>query len=139
MSEQELKFGYVTYEEVVPITSEFAKNLLQGKIVGNKCSKCGQVYLPPRSGCSKCLSRDLVPYEIESPEATLRAFTVIHFAPESFSDKAPYIVAIGEFADGTGVLAHLTGITSMPQVGMKIKLVAQEIDKGRVVYKFVKA
>ncbi len=138
MSEQELKFGYITYEEVVPITSEFAQNLLQGKIVGNKCSKCGHVYLPPRSGCSKCFSRDLVPHEVP-PEATLRAFTVIHFPPESFSDKAPYIVAIGEFQDGTSVLAHLTGVTSMPQVGMKMKMVAQEIDKGRVVYKFVKA
>ncbi len=138
MSEQQaIKFGYITYEETVPLTSEFAQNLLEGKIVGKVCNNCKAKYLPPRNGCSKCFSRDLSPFEV-SPEATLKAFTVIHFPPESFADKAPYIVAIGEFEDGTAVLAHLTGMTAMPQVGMKIKLVGQKIAQDRVVYKFVK-
>ncbi len=138
VSEQEYKFGYVTYEEPVPLTSEFAKNLLEGKVIGNQCTKCGAKYLPPRNGCSKCFNRDLVPFEV-NPEATLRAFTVIHFAPESFTDKAPYIVAVGQMENGLGVLAHLVGVTSMPKVGMQMKLVAQKLDQDRVVYKFVKA
>ncbi len=139
MSSQEtMKFGYVTYEEVVPIASEFAKYLEEGKIMGNRCKKCDTKFLPPRSGCNKCFSTDMEYFEVK-PEATLRGFTVIHFAPESFSDKAPYIVAVGELENGLSVLAHLVGVTSMPDVGMKMKLVPQKISKDRIVYKFTKA
>ena len=70
----------------------------------------------------------MTPIEIKT-EGTLKAFTVIRFAPDNMSDKAPYVVAIGELEDGISVLAHLVGITSMPKVGMKIKLKSQKLKK----------
>ena len=138
MSEK-IKFGHVVYEEEpIPLVEDFARSLLDGKIIAKKCSNCGTVYLPPRGGCNKCFSGTMEDYEIK-PEATLTAFTVIHFAPESMADKAPYIAAIGKFEEGVSLLAHLVGVTSMPKVGMKMKLVAQKVGNDRVVYKYVKA
>ena len=137
-TEEVIKFGHVSYEETYPIVSKFAKNLQDGKIVGNRCTNCSKLFLPPRNGCNKCFSTELEDVEIGN-EAVLTAFTVIHFAPESFSDKAPYIAAIGKFNEGVSLLAHLVGVTSMPQVGMKMKLVPQELGKNKIVYKFVKA
>jgi len=138
MSQEELKFGYVTYEETYPLVSEFAQKLKDGKLVASQCKKCEKLYLPPRAGCNQCFSSEMVEKEIGN-NAVLTAFTVIHFAPESFSDKAPYIAAIGKFEEGVSLLAHLVGVTSMPTVGMKLKLVPQELGKSRIVYKFIKA
>lgn len=138
MSEN-IKFGHVVYEnEPIPIVDEFVRNLLDDKIIAKKCNNCGTVYLPPRVGCNKCFSGTMEDYEIKS-DATLTAFTVIHFAPESMADKAPYIAAVGKFEEGVSLLAHLVGVTSMPKVGMKMKLVPQKIGKDRVVFKYVKA
>ncbi len=138
MSEEKLNFGHVSYEETYPLVSHFSKKLKDGRLIGSKCSKCGKVFLPPRRGCNNCFSTEMEEIEIGT-EATMTAFTVIHFAPESFSDKAPYIAAIGKFEEGVSLLAHLVGVTSMPSVGMKMKLVPQEIGKNRIVYKFIKA
>lgn len=133
----ELKFGHVTYEPEIPLVDEFATKLLDGKIVASKCENCGQKFLPPRNGCNKCFSSNMSFEEI-NPDAEMTAFTVIHFAPESMSDKAPYIAAIGKFEGGYSLLAHLVGVTSMPEVGMKMKLVPQKLGSDRVVYKFTK-
>jgi uncharacterized OB-fold protein len=131
-----IKFGHVTYETGIPIMDEFISKLLEDKLVASEC-ECGQKFLPPRSGCNKCYRKNMKLVEIK-PEATLKAFTVIHFAPESLADKAPYIAAIGEFEEGLQLLAHLVGVTSMPTVGMKMKLVSQKLSSDRVVYKFTK-
>jgi len=72
-----------------------------------------------------------------SQEATLFTYSVIMFAPESMSDKAPYVVAIGEFDNGTRLLAHLFANPNALKVGMKIKIVPQQLDKNRITVKYV--
>ena len=137
MEEKELKFGYISYEQSIPVVSAFGKNLLAGKLTASACKKCNAVYLPPRTGCNKCFCNEMEEKEIP-PEAELTSFTVIHFAPESFSDKAPYIAALGKFSGGHSLLAHLVGVTEMPEIGLKMKLVPQRLGENRVAYKFVK-
>ena len=40
---------------------KFYDGLEQKKIVGNKCTKCGMVYVPPRQFCGKC--NELLPLD----------------------------------------------------------------------------
>ncbi|MHA2090750.1 MAG: Zn-ribbon domain-containing OB-fold protein [Candidatus Kariarchaeaceae archaeon] len=128
------KFGHVSTEDYPTITQKFADNLMQDKFIGNECKECGMKYFPPRSACEN-LHSDMVDITVPT-EATLKAFTIIHFAPDNMASKAPYVVAIGELENGLSVLAHLVGITSQPKVGQKIKLKSQKIEDDRVIYKF---
>lgn len=128
------KFGFVSVEDYVTLIQEFSANLLRGNFYGNKCNTCNRKYFPPRSGCEE-FHNDMENYSI-STDAELKAFTIIHFAPDNMADKAPYVVAIGEIEPGLRVLAHLVGITSKPKVGMKMKLKMQKLSEDRAVYKF---
>jgi len=129
-------FGYVSFLNQTEEVERLLEGLEQGKLVTSKCSKCGEVYLPPRSDCAACISSQMV-YEEISPQATLYTYTIIHFAPESMVKMQPYIVAVGEFSNGARVLAHLHTTPSKLKVGMPIKLTKQELEGDRMTYKFV--
>ena len=59
-------------------------------------------------------------------EATLVTYTHVQVTPASFVNDDPYIIAIGEFANGLKVLAWLEGITvKTAKVGMKLTLEAR--------------
>ncbi|MGQ4873311.1 MAG: Zn-ribbon domain-containing OB-fold protein [Promethearchaeia archaeon] len=58
-------------------TDKFYDGLEQKKIIGNKCPKCGNVFVPPRKFCGKC--NELIPLEdnlVDLPDTgTLINFT----------------------------------------------------------------
>ena len=130
------KFGYVSLLNQTEEVEKLLEGLQQGKLVTSKCKRCGEVYLPPRMDCASCIGSEMV-YEEISPEATLYSYTIIHFAPESMTKMQPYIVAIGEFSNGTRLLAHLHTVPSKLRVGMPLKLTKQELEGDRMTYKFV--
>lgn len=132
-----MKFGLVSVEDYPAVMDAFATNLMDDKFIGNKCKTCGKKYFPPRRACEN-FHEEMEDYEV-STEATMKAYTVIHFAPDSLSDKAPYVAVIGELEPGIKVLAHLVGLMSKPKVGMKMKLKSQKVDDERVYYKFIPA
>ncbi|OLS29113.1 MAG: hypothetical protein HeimC2_03080 [Candidatus Heimdallarchaeota archaeon LC_2] len=132
-----MKFGHVTSEEYPAIVQEFAENIMEDKFIGNKCKTCSAKYFPPRRACEN-LHSEMENFEV-STDATLKAFTIIHFAPDNMASKAPYVIAIGELEEGIRVLAHLVGISAQPKVGMKMKLKSQKLTEDRSVYKFTPA
>ncbi len=45
-------FMHLEYEEVLcPVVRRYASALMEGKLIGHKCPKCGLVYAPPRGYC----------------------------------------------------------------------------------------
>ena len=133
------KFGEISYEDYPTLTNDFVTLLKDDKIVASVCSECSEKYFPPRTACINFHSPDAMKHEEISRNATLVAFTIIRFAPDSHADKAPYVVAIGEMEGGFRVLAHLVGVTSLPKIGMKLELKTQTVGNDRAFYKFVKA
>lgn len=133
------KFGEISYEDYPKLTDSFVTQLRDGKIVANRCKICSEKYFPPRSACVNFHDPAEMEYFEISNKGELKAFTIIHFAPDSHADKAPYIVAIGQMEDGFRLLAHLVGVTSKPKIGMSLQLKAQSVGKDRAVYKFSKA
>ena len=77
-----------------PFTVEqFYKHVLEGKLLGAKCRRCGKVHLPPRPLCNECFSKEFDWVELP-PYGTLLTYTVIHVAPPQFQAMAPYTVGI---------------------------------------------
>jgi uncharacterized OB-fold protein len=96
--------------EQPPFTIEqFNKNVLQGRLMGGKCRKCGKVHLPPRPLCDSCYSKDLEWIEI-SPKGKLLTYTVIHVAPAQFQEMAPYAVGIVQFENGSRLPGMIRGV-----------------------------
>lgn len=132
-------FGYVFDKlQRSPFMEQFVGYLKEGKIMATKCTRCGAKHFPPREHCT-CLSSEVEWMEV-TPEATLKAFTMINFAPDVLADKQPYFIGIAETPEGFRMMGWLTGaITQNPVVGTKLKILPQELEGDKIVYKFTKA
>jgi len=116
-------------EQAQPFTIEqFYKQILQGKLVGGKCKKCGKVHLPPRPLCDNCFSKE---FEwIELPQnGKLLTYTVIHVAPMQFQGMAPYAVGIVQLENGLKIPGMIRGV-ALEQIKIGMPLV---IDFGTCV------
>jgi len=135
----ETYLGIVHDNRMTPHLRQFIEFLKQGKLMGNKCKKCGKKFLPPRAGC-QCGSTDMEWFEV-NPEGTLYAWTIVHVAPDTIARKCsvPYVVGVVEFEDGLKIASHIRGLTRKPEVGMKVKIAPENLPGGDIFYKIVPA
>lgn len=92
--------------ETTPFTIESFYNFVkQGKLMGAKCDKCGQILVPPKPMCPNCFSKQLGWTELPQ-QGKLLTYTVIHISPKQFQSMAPYAVGIVTFGEG----AQLPGV-----------------------------
>jgi len=130
-----VKFGYASWLPETELVSKFIEGLGNNKLLGTKCKKCNQKYLPPRAHC-KCGSTDLEWIDVPN-KGRIRSYTIVSFAPESMSRYAPYIVGVAEVEGGMSLMGQLTGVTpSTLKVGLPVQIVAHQPDTDRIVYKF---
>lgn len=130
-----MKFGYTSWLPETELMTNFIEALKEGKLMGTKCKRCGERYLPPRAGC-KCGSHDVDWYEAPT-RGKLFSYTIVTLPPDSMSRYAPYIVAVAELEDGSRLLAQITGVTPASlQVGLPVQVVPHQIAEDRIAYKF---
>jgi uncharacterized OB-fold protein len=109
--------------EQPPFTIEqFNKNLLQKKLMGGKCRKCGKIHLPPRTLCDNCFSKEFEWVEVPS-KGKLSTYTVIHIAPTQFQSMTPYAVGIVQLGDGLKIPGMIRGVPlEQIKIGMELTL-----------------
>jgi len=100
----------------------FYKFASEGKLMGAKCNKCGEVTLPPRPICSKCLGHDMNWIEVK-PKGRLLTYTVIHVVPKQFELLAPYPIGIVKLDGGPQLLGMIRGVEQDKiKIGMTLTL-----------------
>jgi len=126
----------LSYEIPIERTKEFWDGIERGKVLTTRCRDCGSISFPPQTDCSECLASDVEWIEL-SKEAELEAYTKITYPPESFRDRAPYIVGIGRLKEGIRVLAWIMG-ADVPEleVGMRLELAVEKTPEGKAGYFF---
>jgi uncharacterized OB-fold protein len=109
--------------EECPFTvSSFYNFVKEGRLMAAKCSDCGDVSLPPKPMCTKCLSTNLNWIELEGV-GKLLSYTVIHVVPDQFKSIAPYSVGIIEFKEGLRLPGMIKDVaTEDLKVGMELKI-----------------
>jgi len=115
-------------QEVPPPTIEaFYKFIAEGKLMGVKCKKCGNIMAPPRPVCDKCLARELEWVQLKG-EGELVTFTIIHVPPVQFASMAPYTVAVVKLDEGPKLPGIVKGVTQPDQlkIGMRMKIVFEQ-------------
>lgn len=104
-----------------PLTVEqFYKFIGEGRLMAAKCSRCGSIFIPPRTICAGCLSSDLGWVEVER-RGRLLTYTVIYIPPVQFQEMAPYIYGIVELKDGPRIPGIVRGVDPKDvEVGMEL-------------------
>jgi len=124
-SNRELKLKYMLSVEKI---KRFFEGLAENKLLATKCEKCNELYFPPQSFCSKCLSNNMKWVEL-SKEGEIVTFTKIYVKPTSFSHYADYTIGIIRLKEGINVLAWISEKhVNKLKVGMKgrIEIVNRE-------------
>jgi uncharacterized OB-fold protein len=95
-------------------STAYYNRLGEGKLIGSRCAKCGEVYLPPRPYCPACAGSEMEEYEF-SGKGKLAAYTVIYIAPTAmieagFNRKNPYCAGVVELEEGPRISAQILGV-----------------------------
>jgi len=135
--EQQIYFDML-YTFRLGALSPYAKGLLEGKLLGTKCPKCGDVCFPPRVDCW-ALDCDLEHTDwVEMPfSGKLHAWTVCGFSAKSALKKLPFVLAYVLVGESKTAIANILHIkepwhteTNMPIV---IKMAPTEERVGNII------
>jgi uncharacterized OB-fold protein len=107
------------------------------KIVGNKCPKCGNVFVPPRKICGTCnMTIPLDQNWVDLPNTgTLMNYTITPYKINERSDrkvKKPQIIGMIQIdGSNTGIVYRLLDLEPEEvKIGMKLKIEWEEKPKG---------
>jgi uncharacterized protein len=96
--------------EVVELTRPFWEGARNGKLMMQKCARCGTVNFLPKPWCVDCGARDMPWVEIR-PEGTIYSYTVSYTVMMNFQGwgkDLPLVEAIIDLDDGGRLYAQVT-------------------------------
>ena len=112
---------------------DYNEGLKQGKLIGLKCSGCGEVSAQPRLLCSKCGGSNFDSLELAG-KGIIQTFTVNFVAAEGRESEAPYIVVIVELDEGPWVMGNLVDVkpeaATMDIIGKKVAMSGTAVFTG---------
>ncbi len=118
--------------------AQFYEFLNQQRLMGSRCTPCGEIHVPPRPVCGKCRDGEIEWVEL-SGAGKLAAFTIIYIAPTAmleagYSRKQPYCSGIVELEEGPRISAQILGVdVAHPEsieVGMPLKVAFVQRGEG---------
>jgi hypothetical protein len=117
-------------ETTPPFTIEsFYGFVKEGKLMGARCGKCGQILVPPKPMCTNCFSKELSWKEFPK-QGKLLTYTVIHVSPKQFQSMVPYVVGIVKFEEGAQLPGVIRNVAlDAVKVGMTVTV---DFEKGAV-------
>lgn len=88
--------------------------LSEEKLMGSRCQRCNNLFVPPRSICVRCYGSEMEWVGMKG-KGRLVAFTSIAIGPpsmisEGYDRKHPYVCGVVELEEGVKVVARLEGV-----------------------------
>ena len=133
------KFGRKSFTAVTK-TGKFVDLLIEGKVEGTVCKKCGAKFFPPRADCATCLSKEMDWFEMPK-KGTLETFTTAYYAPFGFEADPPYPMGVVDFDGGLKLFARLAKEIKPEdvKVGMGVTIRPLKYEDGQVSFEISKA
>ena len=115
---------------ITPLNEHFWRGGAQGELRFLRCRSCRHWVHPPAPVCPGCLAKDLAP-EAVSGRGQVYSYTVNHQRWIPGSDEDPYVVAIVELVEQSG-LRLTTNVVNCPpgevRIGMPVRVVFEKRD-----------
>ena len=104
--------------------TSYKQFLNEEKLMGSRCRKCGALFLPPRSICTKCHGSDMEWVEMKG-KGKLVAFTCITVGPpfmieEGYDRAHPYCSGVAKLEEGVKIVARIEGVDTTNPETIKI-------------------
>ncbi len=104
---------------------QYSDALKQNKLLGLKCTQCGNIIVPPKIVCAECASPELEVTEL-SGKGKIQTFTTVFVPPEGREGECPYVIVLVELDEGPWIMGNLTGVdpntVTMDIMGKKVKM-----------------
>lgn len=122
----------IMYHHSYGRVSQFFQGLLEKKFLGTKCSKCGDVFFPPRVHCWRPSCRLKETQWVELPKTgILHSFTILGFAATAFLPDLPFVLGYIR-VDGANTLIASRILEIDPlDVHPDMKVKAKFVDKPK--------
>jgi uncharacterized OB-fold protein len=117
----------LTYRELLPPnTVRFAEALVDGRILGQRCPRCGRVYVPPKGYCPLCVVLLGVDDDVEVHDrGVVTGFTIIapvHYYGQTKTEPFVYASVLLDGASGTIGGQDITGVPAdKVRAGMRVR------------------
>ena len=120
--------------------SRFMEGLKEGKMLGNKCDKCGRLYVPVRPFCDMDFEKNGDLFEVD-PIGEVVSFTVYFIKSLNLPDP-PFIQGIIRIGEAANSFLHFIGdvpyedpaeLPEKIRIGMKVKPIWAEDRKGDIL------
>jgi uncharacterized OB-fold protein len=120
---------------ITPLTEPYWTTLGQGRLSFQRCTECGNGWLPPREHCPRCLSEQWR-WETAGGTGKLISWVTYHVPYHPyFEDKLPYRVAVVELDEGPRMIAALPDAETPLTVDEPVTLhVAHDGDQPLAVF-----
>lgn len=117
----------------------------QPRLLGSRCTACGEPFFPPTSGCTRCCAQEMEPYDLGS-RGHLWSWTLQAFEPKPPYDGtsageefAPFAVGYVAMPCGLKVESRLLADADALAIGQAVRLVLEPYRRapdGALVHTF---
>ena len=103
------------------------------KIMGIKCPKCGEIYVPPKMICFKCFEKMEEWVEVGN-KGTVKGFTIITHSTPVMPLEPPFAYALINLDGSTTDIIHLIKETDPKKLkeGIRVEAVFKEKPRKRI-------
>lgn len=109
------------------ITRPFWDAAKQGKLVLQRCRRCGTWQYWPRPVCMRCISRDLE-WKEAAGRGVVYSFTITRLPAEGFEGLEPYVLASVDLPEGTRMMARLLNCPiDRVRIGLPVRVVWEKL------------
>lgn len=104
------------------IQDAYTAGLREGRLLLQRCS-CGELWLPPRAACGKCLGTSWT-WHAAGGGGTLYSWVVYHvsFHPD-FADRLPYNVALVALDEGPRMITNIVDDNALLSADARVSFV----------------
>ncbi|HEU5067800.1 MAG TPA: Zn-ribbon domain-containing OB-fold protein [Sphingomicrobium sp.] len=125
--------------QITDMTRPFWTAAKNGKLVLQKCGKCGTFNFFPKPWCIECGSRDLA-WTDAKPFGTVYSFTISHSVVMNFpgwKDDLPVLMCLIDLDDGVRLYGQLTDCKPKDvKIGMRVQAYFEDISDEAGIPKF---
>ncbi len=125
--------------EITDLTRPFWSAAKEGRLVMQKCTRCGTFDFFPKPWCIECGHRGLEWVEVK-PQGTVYSHTVARVVMMNYpawKDDIPLVLCIIDLDDGPRMYGQLTHCSpEQVRIGMRVKAYFEDVSDQAAIPKF---